>query len=94
MTAPLRRYLLNRQIASEARRIAHTATKTCKVAFDGSDHDDEHTKNCNLLKREIEALVMHVKLAALQSPVRPIDAREQAPPLFEEGEADDDAQRL
>jgi hypothetical protein len=81
MTAPMRRYLLNRQIAGEARRIAHAATKTCKVAFDGSDHDDEHTKNCNGLKREIEAFAMNVKLAALQSPLRTV---ETPPPLFED----------
>jgi hypothetical protein len=91
MTAPMRRYLLNKQIAIESRRIAHVATKTCKFAFDGTDHDDEHTGNCNKLKRAIETLALQVKLAALQ-PV-PVE-REEAPPLFEQEEADDDAQRL
>jgi hypothetical protein len=70
MTAPKRQFLLNRQIAVEARRIAHKATKTCKIMFDRTDHDDEHTKNCNALKREIEKLALQVKLASLQAPQR------------------------
>jgi len=85
MTAPMRRYLLNREIAIESRRIAHRATKTCRIAYDGTDHNDEHTKNCNTLKSEIEALVMSVKLAALQAPLRSV---ESPPPLFEQEEAD------
>ena len=69
MTAPLRRFLLNRQIAIEARRIAHQATRTCRNPYiDGTDHDDEHTKNCNTLKRKVEELALQVKLAGLQRP--------------------------
>jgi hypothetical protein len=77
MTAPLRRYLLNHEIAIEARRIAHFATKTCcrhDVSGLPPDNDDEHTKNCNELKRQIMALAMNIKLAALQAPVRPAPA--------------------
>jgi len=80
MTPPLRRYLLNREIASEARRIAHAATKTCTLRYPTApDFDDEHTKNCNCLKREIEALALNVKLAGLQSRIRPV---EDAPTPF------------
>ena len=79
MTEPVRRYLLNRQIALEARRIAHAATKTCSFE-DGGDKDDEHTKNCNALKREIQSLVMQVKLAAQQHSPK----RDDPPALFEE----------
>jgi hypothetical protein len=69
MTAPLRRYLLNREISVEARRIAHFATKTCcrhDVFGVPRDDDDDHTKNCNLLKHQILAFVMNVKLASQQ----------------------------
>ena len=71
MTAPMRRFLLNRQIALEARRIAHAATKTCRndeYRPGGSDHDDEHTPRCNTLKRAIETLALQIKLAAVQQP--------------------------
>lgn len=84
MTAPMRRYLLNKQRAIEARRIAHAATKTCKFAFNGTDHDDEHTKNCNMLKREIETFAMSIKLAGQQPTHQP----STPPPLFEQEEAD------
>lgn len=65
MTAPLRRYLLNRQIAIESRRIACAATKTCKGG--NNDDKDDHTKNCNTLKLQIETLVLNVKLASMQA---------------------------
>jgi hypothetical protein len=69
VTAPLRRYLLNREISVEARRIAHFATKTCcrhDVFGVPRDDDDDHTKNCNLLKHQIVTFVMNVKLASQQ----------------------------
>jgi hypothetical protein len=68
MTAPLRRFLLNKEIAMEARRIAHGATKSCIYVDDEAygDSDDEHTPNCNKLKHTIEALAMQVKLASVQ----------------------------
>jgi hypothetical protein len=69
VTKPLRPWLLNHQIGVEARRIAHAATKTCRYQSDGgTDRDDEHTRNCNWLKHEIEALAKHVKLASMQEP--------------------------
>jgi hypothetical protein len=69
MTAPLRRFLLNQEIAVEARRIAHAATKTCHYEFaEGTDNNDEHTKNCNQLKHDIEMLAKQIKLASLQQP--------------------------
>ena len=83
MTEPMRRFLLNRQIALEARRIAHAATKTCRSPHisEGKDYHDEHTRKCNALKAEIEALALNVKLAGLQPPeARP---REPPPPLYE-----------
>ena len=85
MTAPMRRFLLNRQIALEARRIAHAATNSCnrhdeRTGVPG-DVDDEHTGACNKLKRAIETLALNVKLAGLQSKVRPA---EEPPPLFEQ----------
>jgi ribosomal protein L9 len=68
MTKPMRSFLLNRQIALEARRIAHAATKTCKLS-DG-DREDEHTAKCNKLKREIETLALQIKLAGMQQPMK------------------------
>lgn len=86
MTAPLRRYLLNHEIKLAARRIAHAWTKTCKYQGDDiekvSDVDDEHTRNCNAMTREIEALAMHVKMAAVQPP-----QRRQPEKLSEDAEA-------
>jgi hypothetical protein len=70
MTAPLRRHLLNHEIAIEARRIAHEGTFTCKGEFNGTDHNDEHNRRCNALKREIENLAMAIKLAGLQRSIR------------------------
>ena len=93
MTAPMRRFLLNRQIALEARRIAHAATTTCnKHDKDGEteppdDIDDNHTPACNRLKKEILALAMNIKLASLQPRVKPSD--EPAPALFDQPEDDD-----
>jgi hypothetical protein len=69
MTAPLRRFLLNREISVEARRIAHFATKTCcrhDVFGVPRDDDNDHTKNCNALKHQIETFVINVKLAGQQ----------------------------
>jgi len=69
MTAPLRPFLLNAQIAREARRIAHAATRRCVHARADSD-PDYHTPGCNRLTAEILALAMRVKLAAAQRPAR------------------------
>jgi hypothetical protein len=80
MVNPLRRFLLNKQIVTEARKIAHDATKTCKprptdevpdVVISGDDN--EHTKNCNALTRKVAELAMQVKLASFQ----PATARQQ-----------------
>jgi len=71
MTHKLRKFLLNEQIASEARRIAHAATQRCWGRRDppGSGEGDEwHTPACNKLKHDIEALALQVKLAASQRP--------------------------
>lgn len=75
MTLPMRRYLLNKQIALEARRSAHAATRTCaprptaeKPNVEINDYADEHNAACNKLKREIEALALNVKMASLQPP--------------------------
>jgi hypothetical protein len=70
MTQPLRKPLLNAQIALEARAIAHRFTRSC-LRFDvlrttTSSDDDDHTKACNDLKRQIQDLAMGVKLATLQ----------------------------
>lgn len=47
MTYPQRRFLLNKQIAMEARRIAHAATKTCKFQprpkVPGDDEEEQQT---------------------------------------------------
>jgi hypothetical protein len=76
MTAPLRRFLLNHEIAVEARRIAHAATKTCHYEYaEGTDNNDEHTKNCNTLKQAIELLAMQIKLASLQRQVKHHETR-------------------
>jgi hypothetical protein len=90
VTAPLRRYLLNKEISIEARRIAHFATKTCcrhDVHVLPADNDDEHTKNCNVLKRQIETLAMQIKLANLQQALSTI--REQAHEKAEQEFAED-----
>jgi hypothetical protein len=86
MVAPLRKFMLNKQIALEARRIAHEATRTCKLGSPGSDFADEHTKTCNDLKHEIQELAMMVKLASMQPPFR-----HEAPPyrLQQEDEANE-----
>jgi hypothetical protein len=77
MVNPLRPFLLNRQIAMEARKIAHEAIKTCKPrpsdeipepAITGDD--DDHTKNCNALTRRITELALQVKLASMQPSMR------------------------
>jgi len=69
MTRPLRPYMLNKQIALEARKIAHAFTGTCRFASDdGTDIDEEHTLKCNTLKHRIEELALNVKLAAVQRP--------------------------
>jgi hypothetical protein len=87
MTAPMRRRLLNREIAIEARRIAHAATLTCcnrrNAEYSGSDYDDEHTRRCNELKRQIETLAIEVKLASLQPP-----AKQQPGPPREDEQTD------
>ena len=84
MTAPLRRFLLNHEIAVEARRIAHAATKTCHYEFaEGTDNNDEHTKNCNTLKHAIETLALQIKLASLQPP----EKHRETPPPLEQPEA-------
>ena len=79
MTSPQRRAMLNAHIDSEARRIAHTWTTTCKgdpLTHDLPPDDDEwHTNRCNALKAEIVQLAMNVKLARLQPPAE----REPAP---------------
>jgi hypothetical protein len=62
MTSPLRRLLLNAEIAREARRIAHTWTPTCQ-GEDLPDGDEHHTSHCNLLKFEVELLARIVKRA-------------------------------
>ena len=69
MTAPLRPFLHNAQIAREARRIAHAATRRCVYGRADSD-PDYHTPGCNRLTAEILALAMRVKLAAAQRPGR------------------------
>ena len=95
MTAPMRRFLLNRQIALEARRIAHAAITSCnRHDKDGDteppdDVDDNHTPACNALKKQIVALAMNIKLAGLQPKVKPGD--EAPPPLFEPQDDDQHA---
>jgi len=84
MTKPLRQFLLNEQIAIEARRIAHEHTRRCndcrrrdKLVARGDLQAGEpvpnletwHTPSCNKLKLEIENLCLQVKLAGLQPPV-------------------------
>jgi hypothetical protein len=46
--------------------------RACQAALDGND---DHTSNCNKLKRQIEELCMQIKLASLQ---RPRSQREEA----------------
>jgi hypothetical protein len=81
MAAPMRTFLLNRQIAIEARRIAHDHTATCKFTPKDSnllgDFEDEHTKRCNALKREIEKLALQIKLAGLQAPRKRSEGSEE-----------------
>jgi len=79
MTKPLRRFLLNEQIAREARRIAHEHTEKCNNekrlealgVTDGTvpNLDDWHTPACNDLKRKIEILALQVKLSGIQPPI-------------------------
>jgi len=81
MTKPLRRFLLNEQIAIEARRIAHEHTRRCndsrrydKLVARGDlqagepvpNLDTWHTPSCTKLKLEIENLALQVKLAGIQ----------------------------
>lgn len=65
MTAPLRRSLLNAEIAHQARRIAHRWTRTCRGENLPSD-SAYHTTHCNALFEEIVELAVSVKLAGLQ----------------------------
>lgn len=86
MTKPLRRALLNAEISLEARRIAHAATRSCK--WDNMPNDNNcHTPKCNLLKLQIENLVLTVKFAEKQPSERPV------PPAFELQPEDQDAPR-
>jgi hypothetical protein len=62
---PLRPFLLNEQIAVQARKIAHGATPTCRGELT-PNHNDHHTLKCNKLKGEIEELARQIKLAGLQ----------------------------
>lgn len=76
MTKPLRKYLLNEQIAIEAREIACRFTRTCgRLDLVNSSADDEHTKTCNELMHAITMLAMQVKLAALQKQGKTDDDR-------------------
>jgi hypothetical protein len=73
MTHRLRPSLLNQQIAMEARRIAHAHTHTCTYQPDDLSvfsRDEYHTRKCNLLKKQIENLALHVKLAGMQPPIK------------------------
>jgi len=72
MTEPLRRFLLNREIAMEARRTAPSATKGSSGHVHGVPPDDdyEHTPKCNALKYKIEEFALQVKLAGLQRAIK------------------------
>lgn len=85
MTAPLRQFLLNDQIALAARTIAHKWTQTCKGGSQpiGNEH---HTPNCNALTRAIEQLALIVKYGCSQPPS---PSREPPPPLWNEIVSDD-----
>lgn len=65
MTAPLRTSLLNWQIAHRARELAHEATATCKGALMPNENDN-HTPNCNALKKQIEEFALQIKFASIQ----------------------------
>jgi len=82
MTNPMRAFLLNAQISSEARRIAHMATLSCNgVPAEMANRDEYHTAKCNALKREIETLALQVKLATIQRSVpRKSEEEKQAEP--------------
>ena len=71
MTKPLRRSLLNEEIAVEARRIAHAYTHTCR----GAELPGNCEYHTNQLFQEIVELAIGVKLAREQPPAR----REPAP---------------
>ena len=80
---PLRPFLLNEQISLAARRIAHETILTCKGKM-LPNLDAHHTPKCNHLKREIEELVLGVKVASLQPA-----PRNEPPPPFELSELSD-----
>jgi hypothetical protein len=95
MVHPLRPFLLNRQIATEARRIAHAAIKTCRPRPTDevpepalNSADNEHTKNCNALTHAITELALQVKVAGLQPPSRPqVGVTEDEKPEPEQSES-------
>jgi hypothetical protein len=74
---PLRPLLLNWQISLRAREIAHAAIDTCKGEL-LPNVDDNHTPNCNRLKKQIEEFALQVKLARLQPPAAPPAFRPEA----------------
>ena len=90
MTKPLRRFLLNEQIAREARRIAHAATEKCNNekrlealgVTDGKlpGTDEWHTPACNALQKQIEILALQVKLSGVQPPIDRRDDLTEAEP--------------